>query len=157
MAEQRVPDYHPRICVRLHSDSGIIPAYESSHASGCDLRAAISAPLSLEPLARILVPTGLRIEIPAGYEAQVRPRSGKAYKKGLSMPNTPGTIDADYRGEVKVVCINLSNETIEIEPGERIAQLVIAPVVQADFQLVDAADILTTSQRQEGGFGSTGH
>lgn len=147
---------HPRFKVRIYSESGIMPAYASRGASGCDLSANISTHLSLQPLERALIPTGLRIEIPEGFEAQIRPRSGMAYRKGLSLPNTPGTVDADYRGEIKVICINLSAEEIRINPGERIAQMVFAPVVQADFLLVDHVRDLNLTERQEGGFGSTG-
>jgi dUTP pyrophosphatase len=148
---------HPVISVPVHSESGILPAYETSLASGCDLRALIEKPVKLESLERALIPTGLRVEIPPGYEGQVRPRSGKAVKKGLSLPNTPGTIDADYRGEIKVAVINLDREPIFIEPGEKIAQLVFAPVFQSEFVMVESPHQLNSTDRQEGGFGSTGH
>lgn len=147
---------HPQVDVPIHSESGIFPAYASSGASGCDLTAGISDPVSLQPLERTLIPTGIRVEIPRGFEAQIRPRSGLAYRKGLSLPNTPGTIDADYRGEIKVLVINLSADEIQINPGERIAQMVFAPVVQANFQPVADESRLNATVRQEGGFGSTG-
>lgn len=132
-----------------------LPAYETEHAAGMDLRAAVSAelPLELDPGARALVPTGLRIALPPGYEAQVRPRSGLALKHGISMVNTPGTIDADYRGELKVILINHGHETITIHRGERIAQLVVAPVSRA--QWVEVGDLPPT-ERGAGGFGHTG-
>ena len=132
-----------------------LPAYETEHAAGMDLRAAVpaDAPLELGPGARALVPTGLRIALPPGYEAQVRPRSGLAIKHGISMVNTPGTIDADYRGEVKVILINHGHEAFAIHRGERIAQLVIAPVTRA--QWVEVGDLPPT-ERGEGGFGHTG-
>jgi len=132
-----------------------LPAYETEHAAGMDLRAALpaDAPLELAPGARALVPTGLRIALPPGYEAQVRPRSGLAIKHGISMVNTPGTIDADYRGELKVILINHGHETFTIGRGERIAQLVIAPVTRA--QWIEVNDLPPT-ERGEGGFGHTG-
>jgi len=132
-----------------------LPAYETEHAAGMDLRAALpaDAPLELAPGARALVPTGLRIALPPGYEAQVRPRSGLALKHGISMVNTPGTIDADYRGELKVILINHGHETFTIGRGERIAQLVIAPVTRA--QWIEVNDLPPT-ERGEGGFGHTG-
>lgn len=118
-----------------------------------DVRANIDEPITLLPFGRALVKTGLFLEIPAGFECQVRPRSGLALKKGLTVLNTPGTIDADYRGEVGVILINLSDQPIKIEDGERIAQLIFAPVVQAAWEVTDA---LTESDRGAGGFGSTG-
>lgn len=132
-----------------------LPAYETAHSAGMDLRAAVpeDAPLSLAPGARALVPTGLAIALPAGHEAQVRPRSGLAAKHGITCLNTPGTIDADYRGEVKVILINLGQEPFVIRRGERIAQMVIAPVTQARWEVVEA---LPESARGAGGFGSTG-
>lgn len=137
----------------LDNFKGDLPAYESELASGFDVRAQLVEPLTLEPGQRSLVPTGLAFEIPHGYEIQARPRSGLAIKKGLSLVNTPGTIDADYRGEVKIILINLGNESVTIEQGERIAQLVLCPVYQA--RLVQVADINDT-KRGAGGFGSTG-
>lgn len=130
-----------------------LPEYGTKAAAGVDLRANIEAPISLKPLERTLVPTGLFLEIPLGYEAQVRPRSGLALKKGITVLNSPGTIDADYRGELKVILINLSNETFIIENGERIAQMVIAAHEQAEWVEVEQ---LETSERGHGGFGSTG-
>ena len=130
-----------------------LPAYETEHAAGMDLRAAVAEPLVLAPGQREMVPTGLRIALPPGTEAQVRPRSGLAAKHGISLPNTPGTIDADYRGEIKVIMINLGDAPFTIERGDRIAQLVIAPVLRAEW---DAVDSLNETARGEGGFGHTG-
>lgn len=130
-----------------------LPAYESEGAAGLDLRAAIDAPLILRPGQRTLVPTGLVIELPEGHEGQVRPRSGLAAKHGVTVLNTPGTIDSDYRGEVKVILVNLGDEDFAIEPGSRIGQLVVAPVTRA--AIVEAAE-LSSSARGAGGFGSTG-
>lgn len=129
------------------------PSYSTPLSAGMDLRANLTEPLTLKPLQRVLVPTGLRIELPAGYEAQVRPRSGLAVKHGISIVNTPGTIDADYRGEIKVVLVNLSSEEFRIEPGERIAQMVVARHEKVEWEPVDC---LEESGRGEGGFGSTG-
>jgi dUTP pyrophosphatase len=130
-----------------------LPEYASAQAAGVDLRAAVDEPLELTPGARALVPTGLALALPAGYEGQVRPRSGLAAKHGVTVLNTPGTIDADYRGEVKVILINLGEEAFTMERGERIAQLVVAPVAHARFEAV--ADLEAT-ERGAGGFGSTG-
>lgn len=130
-----------------------LPAYQSALAAGMDLLAAIDAPLTLSPGERALVPTGLAMALPAGYEAQVRPRSGLAAKNGVTVLNTPGTIDADYRGEVKVILINLGQEPFRIARGDRIAQMVIAPVLQASLREVD---VLPETARGAGGFGSTG-
>jgi len=130
-----------------------LPAYETPQSAGVDLRAHLDAPMALAPGERALVPTGLRLEIPSGFEGQVRPRSGLALKRGLTVLNAPGTIDADYRGEVGVILINLSQEPQRLEPGERIAQLVFAPVVRAELVEVEC---LTDSHRGSGGFGSTG-
>lgn len=130
-----------------------LPQYETSAAAGVDLRANIDDSIILQPLDRVLVKTGLFLQIPEGYEAQVRPRSGLALKKGITVLNSPGTIDADYRGEVGVILINLSNETFVVEDGERIAQLVFAQVSQAKWQETTS---LTDTDRGEGGFGSTG-
>jgi dUTP pyrophosphatase len=129
------------------------PSYETEASAGMDLRANINKPINLKPLERILVPTGLYIELPVGYEAQVRPRSGLAIKKGITVLNTPGTIDADYRGEVMVVMINLSNEDFIINDGERIAQMIISAHEQAKWIEVDE---LEETKRGTGGFGSTG-
>ncbi len=129
------------------------PEYASLLAAGADLRARLEAPLALDPGARAAVPTGIRMALPPGYEAQVRPRSGLALKKGVTCLNTPGTIDADYRGEVSVILINLGAERVVIEDGERVAQLVVAPVARAVFSAVEG---LGGTARGEGGFGSTG-
>ena len=130
-----------------------LPAYETTASAGLDVRANIDAPITLEPMERALVKTGLFLEIPVGFECQVRPRSGLALKKGITVLNAPGTIDADYRGEVGVILINLSNEPFVIENGERVAQLVFARYEQAEWQETDA---LTSTERGAGGFGSTG-
>lgn len=138
-----------------HFEGLALPAYETALSAGMDLRAAVAedAPMTLEPGARALVPTGLTIALPAGYEAQIRPRSGLAFKHGLTCLNTPGTIDADYRGEVKVLLINLGQEPFTIARGERIAQMVIAPVTQGAWDVVAT---LGETARGAGGFGSTG-
>lgn len=128
-----------------------LPRYETAHAAGLDLRA--DEGFTLAPGARRLVPTGLALAIPPGYEGQVRPRSGLAVRHGIALVNAPGTIDADYRGEVKVALVNLGGDAVVFERGDRIAQLVIAPVIQAELELVDA---LPETERGEGGFGSTG-
>jgi len=130
-----------------------LPAYETIASAGMDLRAHLDHQISIQALERVLIPTGLYIELPVGYEAQVRPRSGLAYKKGVGVVNSPGTIDADYRGEIKVIIINLSNEELVIEDGERIAQMVIAKHERAEWELVDH---LSETDRGAGGFGSTG-
>lgn len=130
-----------------------LPAYATEGSSGLDLRAFLSEPLTLTPLQRELVPTGLFIELPLGYEAQIRPRSGLALKQGITCLNTPGTIDADYRGEIKILLINLSSENCVIQDGDRIAQLVIQSVTQINWVPVDA---LNETNRAEGGFGHTG-
>jgi dUTP pyrophosphatase len=130
-----------------------LPQYATPLAAGMDLRAHISEPLTLASLQRALVPTGLFIELPAGYEAQIRPRSGLAAKHGISLVNAPGTIDADYRGEIKIIVVNLSDTPFVLQPGERIAQMVIARHEQAEW--VTVAE-LTDTTRGAGGFGSTG-
>ena len=130
-----------------------LPAYETSASAGVDLKANLTDFIILKPLGRTLVKTGIFIEIPEGYEAQVRPRSGLALKKGITVLNSPGTIDADYRGEIGVILINLSNEDFVIENGERIAQMVFSSVVQAQWLEVET---LSETHRGEGGFGSTG-
>lgn len=137
----------------LPNFKGELPRYETAYASGLDVRATLDDVLVVQPMARVLVPTGLSMEIPPGYEIQVRPRSGLAAKQGLTILNTPGTVDADYRGEVKVIVINLSEKAVEIRDQDRIAQLVLSPVVQADIQLVEE---LSNTDRGTGGFGSTG-
>lgn len=130
-----------------------LPAYETQHAAGMDLRAAVTEPLVLEPGGRALVPTGLRIALPAGYEAQIRPRSGLALHHGISMVNTPGTIDADYRGEIRIILINHGDTAYTIHRSDRVAQMIIAPVTRVRWQLVDS---LEATARGEGGFGHTG-
>ena len=135
------------------SDLAIIPQYQSDHAARLDLHAAIEKPIAIEAGKITLVPCGFAMAVPVGYEAQVRPRSGLATKFGLSMPNAPGTIDADYRGEVKIPLINLGAETFTVEPEMRIAQMVIAPVAHCEIIEVEA---LSTTIRGDGGFGSTG-
>lgn len=129
------------------------PAYATDRSAGMDLKANIDQPITLEPLARAMVPTGLFIALPEGTEAQVRPRSGLAAKHGITVLNTPGTIDADYRGEIKVILVNLSNEAFVINPGERIAQMVVARYEQVQWEEVE---LLDDTERGTGGFGSTG-
>ena len=138
---------------KLPHFKGDLPAYESHLASGFDVRARLKAPVRIAHLERLLIPTGLSFEIPPGFELQVRPRSGLSLKKGLSLPNTPGTIDADYRGELKIPLINLSKEVQSVKDGERIAQVVLCPVFQAQWKL---SENLTHTERGAGGFGSTG-
>ena len=137
----------------INQSKHTLPAYETKASAGLDVRANLDGPIVLKPLERTLVKTGLFLEIPEGFECQVRSRSGLALKKGISVLNAPGTIDADYRGEVGVILINLSNETFVIEDGERIAQLVFASVEQANWVNVKE---LSSTERGEGGFGSTG-
>lgn len=130
-----------------------LPAYETTGSAGMDVRANIVTPITLTPLERFLVPTGLFVELPVGYEAQIRPRSGLALKRGLTMLNSPGTIDSDYRGEIHCIVVNLSNQPQTIEPGERIAQMVICRYERITWQAVDT---LSDTERGSGGFGSTG-
>ena len=130
-----------------------LPQYETALAAGLDVRANITESITLGPLERTLVPTGLFIELPEGYEMQVRPRSGLAAKHGLSLVNAPGTIDADYRGEIKVILVNLSNTPYELKPGERVAQLVVSQFTRVEWEPVEE---LGESERGTGGFGSTG-
>ena len=130
-----------------------LPAYETAGAAGADLRANLTAPVTLAPGARALIPTGLRMAIPDGFEVQIRPRSGLALKHGVTLLNTPGTIDSDYRGPVGVIMVNLGQEPFDVTHGMRIAQLVVAPVVQAGFRVVAQLD---DTARGAGGFGSTG-
>ena len=130
-----------------------LPAYETNLSAGMDLRANLSEPIILQPMQRALIPTGLYIELPAGTEAQIRPRSGLAFKHGITVLNSPGTIDADYRGEIKVLLINLSQEAFEIKDSERIAQMIISKHETVEWQLVET---LNQTQRGEGGFGHTG-
>ena len=143
--------------IRIYNKSNNpLPAYASKNAAGMDLRADLSEPVVLQPMERRLIPTGLFIELPSDCEAQVRPRSGLALKHGITVLNTPGTIDADYRGEIGVILINLSQEPFEIQPGERIAQMVISKFVQAEFQEVAALEDLSDTERGAGGFGHSG-
>ncbi len=130
-----------------------LPQYETPQSAGLDIRANVDSPVVLKPLERKLVPTGLYVELPVGYEAQIRPRSGLALKHGISLLNTPGTIDADYRGEIGVIMVNLSNEEFTVNDGDRIAQMVVARHEQVEWQPVET---LVDSERGEGGFGHTG-
>ncbi|MBF6607318.1 MAG: dUTP diphosphatase [Flavobacterium sp.] len=140
--------------VKIINNSGhSLPNYETIASAGMDIRANISEPITLEPLGRAIIKTGLFIELPIGYEAQVRPRSGLAAKKGITVLNSPGTIDADYRGEIGVILVNLSNETFVVENGERIAQIIVAKHERAQWQQVEE---LSDTARGAGGFGSTG-
>jgi dUTP pyrophosphatase len=136
-----------------HGDGLELPAYATPGSAGCDLRAAIEAPLLIPPGGRVRVPTGIAAAIPEGYEGQIRMRSGLAHDKGLALLNAPGTIDSDYRGEIKIIMANLGSEPVTLERGERIAQLVFAPVARASFKKVEE---LPASTRGQGGFGSTG-
>lgn len=137
----------------INKSQHTLPSYETIASAGMDLRANLTQPIVIEPMDRALIPTGLFMELPIGYEAQVRPRSGLALKKGITCLNSPGTIDADYRGEVGVILANLSKETFVVENGERIAQMVIAKHERAEWVAVEE---LSTTERGTGGFGSTG-
>ncbi|PKP36733.1 MAG: dUTP diphosphatase [Bacteroidetes bacterium HGW-Bacteroidetes-14] len=137
----------------LNKSSNELPNYATIHSAGMDMRANITESIVLGPLKRILVPTGIHIELPEGYEAQIRPRSGLAAKHGIGIVNSPGTIDADYRGEIKIILVNLSDEEFVLNPGERIAQMVVAKFERVEWKV---ADVLGESERGEGGFGSTG-
>ena len=137
----------------VNTSSNALPEYATSGSSGMDIRANLAAPLVLQPLERSLVPTGIYLEIPQGYEVQVRPRSGLAIKQGITCLNSPGTIDSDYRGEIKIVLVNLSGELQIIQPGDRIAQLVLQKVEKIHWKQVS---VLKETLRNEGGFGSTG-
>lgn len=137
----------------INKSNNPLPNYETAGSAGMDLRAFLTEDVVLKPLDRKLIPTGLFIELPEGYEAQLRPRSGMAFKYGISLPNTPATIDSDYRGEVKIALINLSNEDFVVKSGERIAQMVIAKHERANLIEVE---VLSDTVRGEGGFGSTG-
>ena len=130
-----------------------LPKYQTAQSAGMDLRANIDAPVLIKPLDRKLIPTGLHIALPEGYEAQIRPRSGLAIKKGITVINTPGTIDPDYTGDVGVILVNLSNEDFVVQPGDRIAQMVINKFEQAEFKVVEELD---ETERGEGGYGHTG-
>ena len=142
-----------KILIKKLSKTAIIPKYETQGASGVDISANINEDLTLATNESTLVPTGIAVSIPQGFEIQIRPRSGLAAKKGISVLNTPGTIDADYRGEIKVILINHGNEPFVIRNGDRIAQMVVCPIVQAKFEQVDE---LSDTERGSGGFGSTG-
>ena len=137
----------------INNSRHALPAYETNASAGMDLRADVDAPVELKPLQRALVSTGLYIELPAGYEAQIRPRSGLAAKNGITVLNSPGTIDADYRGEIKVILINLSNENFTVHDGDRIAQMIISNHERIEWEVTRE---LMNSERGEGGFGSTG-
>lgn len=140
--------------IKIINKSGLaLPQYETAHAAGMDMRAFVTEELVIKPMQRILVPTGLHIELPAGYEAQIRPRSGLAYKHGISIVNSPGTIDADYRGEIKVLLINLSDTDFVVNNGDRIAQMVIA---RHETITWESAEELSSTVRGEGGYGHTG-
>jgi dUTP pyrophosphatase len=130
-----------------------LPEYATQHSAGMDLRANIDETIVVAPLERLLVPTGLHIQLPTGYEAQIRPRSGLAIKHGIGIVNSPGTIDADYRGEIRIILVNLSNEPFSLNPGERIAQMIISKYEKASWLECDSLD---ESERGDGGFGSTG-
>ena len=142
------------IKVKIVNTSGnALPFYATEGSAGLDLKASVETELILQPMERLLVPTGLFIELPNGFEAQVRPRSGLAVKQGITCLNTPGTIDSDYRGEIKILLINLSGESQSIQPGDRIAQLVVQKYEQVEWEQVE---ILSATERNDGGFGSTG-
>jgi dUTP pyrophosphatase len=137
----------------INRSKNTLPAYETLHAAGMDMRADLEAPVTLKPLERKLIPTGLSIELPEGYEAQIRPRSGLAFKHGIGIVNSPGTIDADYRGEIKVLLVNLSADDFEVNTGDRIAQMVVAKHERLQWQEVE---ILGETTRGAGGYGHTG-
>ncbi|RAU82085.1 dUTP diphosphatase [Pontibacter arcticus] len=137
----------------INQSKHALPSYQTIHSAGMDLRANLETPVVLKPLQRTLIPTGLFIELPEGHEAQIRPRSGLAYKHGISIVNSPGTIDADYRGEIKVLLVNLSDEDFEIVDGERIAQMVVAKYKRIAWA---EAEALSDTERGAGGYGSTG-
>ncbi len=137
----------------INKSNNELPHYATTDSAGLDIRAFLNEPVTLKPLERRLIPTGLYLEIPSGFEVQIRPRSGFAFKQGVTVLNSPGTIDADYRGEIGVLLINLSNEDVTIESGERVAQMVAAPFVQAQLKETNA---LSETGRGDGGFGSTG-
>jgi dUTP pyrophosphatase len=137
----------------VNSSAFALPEYQTPLSAGLDIRANLSESITLSPLERAMVPTGLYVELPEGYEMQIRPRSGLAAKHGITVLNSPGTIDADYRGEIKVILVNLSNTPFTIEPGERIAQMIVASYEQVEWQAVES---LSETERGAGGFGSTG-
>lgn len=143
-----------RLKVKIINRSGYdLPAYETNESAGMDVRAAIKEPVTLQSLDRALIPTGLRVQLPAGYEMQMRPRSGLALRNGLTLANSPGTVDADYRGEISVIVINLGREPFTINPGERICQMVIAPYTHVAWEPVEEID---ETRRGDGAFGHTG-
>ena len=137
----------------INQSKHALPSYQTEHSAGMDLRANLETPITLKPLQRALVPTGLFIELPEGHEAQIRPRSGLAYKHGVSIVNTPGTIDADYRGEIKVLLVNLSDQDFVVEDGERVAQMVVTKYERVSWS---ETETLTDTVRGAGGYGSTG-
>jgi dUTP pyrophosphatase len=137
----------------INRSNNALPAYETAHAAGLDIRAHLTEAISIAPMQRQLIPTGLFMELPIGYEAQIRPRSGLAFKNGITVLNSPGTIDADYRGEIKVLLINFSDTVFVVEPGERIAQMVLAAHAQITWEEVT---LLSETARGEGGYGHTG-
>lgn len=142
----------PEVHVRFDAAAGLEPVYSSAEAAGADLKADLDSPLQLNPGQRARVPTGVRCALPAGYEGQVRPRSGLAHRHGVTVLNAPGTVDSDYRGEIQVIMVNFGSVACTINPGDRIAQLVVAPVVRALFERGE----LVSTERGSGGFGSTG-
>lgn len=142
--------------VKIYSKSGKIPKYETENSAGLDLRALLDAPMIIKPMERVLVPTGIFLEIPSGFEGQVRARSGLSIKYGLTMVNGVGTVDSDYRGELKVPMINLGSEEFKVESGDRIAQIVFAKYETVSFESVDSTDDLEKTERGTGGFGHTG-
>ena len=137
----------------INNSANELPSYATDLSAGMDVRASIAEPVVLKPLERTLIPTGLRVELPAGYEMQLRPRSGLALRNGITLLNSPGTIDADYRGEIGVIIINLSSEPFTINPGERICQAIVAPYTRVNWL---PSDSLSSTDRGEGGFGHTG-
>jgi dUTP pyrophosphatase len=144
----------PHVQIRIvNTSANPLPQYATTGSSGMDIRASLDIPVTLQPLERMLIPTGLFVEIPEGYEIQVRPRSGLAIKQGITCLNSPGTIDSDYRGEIKIILINLSSEEQVINPGDRIAQMIVQKVERAEFVQVE---ILNETERAAGGFGHTG-
>jgi dUTP pyrophosphatase len=147
----------PTVKIRVKREGAVevpLPSYQTAQAAGMDLCAALAEPVTLAPGQRRLIPTGIAIELPDGYEAQVRPRSGLALRHGIGMVNAPGTIDADYRGMIGVILVNLGEEPFIVEPLARVAQLVVAPVIRAELELVSALEV---SERGASGYGSTGH
>lgn len=143
-------------CVKIYSKSGEIPKYETENSAGLDLRALLDKPMIIKPMERVLIPTGIFLEIPNGFEGQVRARSGLSIKYGLTMVNGVGTVDSDYRGELKVPMINLGSEEFKVESGDRIAQIVFAKYETVSFESVDSTEDLEKTERGTGGFGHTG-